>query len=112
MGISIRQLAPTVAGEVSGVDCGRPLSPHAVAAIHAAMAKYAVLVFREQPLTDEEQLRFTRHFGDLEQTHGGTPGNIHFRTDEEVRRLRPGIKDFSNIGPTGEPLSTASRAAV
>ena len=113
MGISIRQLAPTFADEVSGVDCRRPLSPDAVAAIHAGMAKYAVLVFREQPLTDEEQreqLRFTRYFGDLEQTRGSTPGNIHFRTDKEVRKLRPGIKDFSNIGPTGEPLSTDSRA--
>lgn len=108
MGISIRQLAPTFAGEVSGVDCRRLLSPEAVAAIHAGMAKYAGLVFREQPLTDEGQLRFTRYFG--EHTRGGTPGNIHFLTDEEVRKLRPGIKDFSNIGPTGEPLSTESRA--
>jgi hypothetical protein len=34
--ISIRQLAPTFAGEVTGVDCRRPLSPDQVAAIHAA----------------------------------------------------------------------------
>ena len=70
------------------------------------MAEYAVLVFRDQPLTDEEQLRFTLHFGELEETRGGTPGHIHFRTDREVRKLGPGIKDFSNVGPAGEPLST------
>jgi alpha-ketoglutarate-dependent 2,4-dichlorophenoxyacetate dioxygenase len=74
------------------------------------MAEYAVLVFRDQPLTDEEQLRFTLHFGELEETRGGTPGHIHFRTDREVRKLGPGIKDFSNVGPAGEPLSTDSRA--
>lgn len=110
MGISIRQLAPTFAGEVSGVDCRRPLSPDEVAAIHASMAEYAVLVFRGQKLTDAEQLRFTLHFGELEETRGGTPGNIHFRTDAEVRTLGAGIKDFSNIGPGGEPISTGSRA--
>ncbi len=109
MGISIRQLAPTFAGEVTGVDCRRPLSPETVAAIHAGMAEYAVLVFRDQALTDEEQLRFTLHLGELEETRGGTPGNIHFRTDQETRKLGSGIKDFSNVGPGG-PLSTDSRA--
>jgi alpha-ketoglutarate-dependent 2,4-dichlorophenoxyacetate dioxygenase len=110
LGISIRQLARTFVGEVTGVDCRRPLSPDQVAAIHVGMAEYAVLVFRDQPLTDEEQLRFTLHFGELEETRGGTPGHIHFRTDREVRKLGPGIKDFSNVGPAGEPLSTDSRA--
>jgi alpha-ketoglutarate-dependent 2,4-dichlorophenoxyacetate dioxygenase len=105
----ITQLAPTFAGEVTGVDCRKPLTPDEVAAIHAGMTEYAVLVFRDQKLTDEEQLRFTLHFGELEETRGGTPGNIHFRTDREVRRLGPAIKDFSNVGPAG-PLSTSSRA--
>lgn len=110
MALSIRQLAPTFAGEVTGVDCREPLSAEQVAAIHAGLAEYAVLVFRDQPLTDEQQLRFTLHFGELEQTRGGTPGNIHFRTDREVRKLGLGIKDFSNVGPGGEPLSTDGRA--
>jgi hypothetical protein len=69
LGISIRRLAPTFAGEVTGVDCRRPQSPHQVAAIHAGMAEYAVLVFRDQPLTDEEQLRFTPLFGEFEGIH-------------------------------------------
>jgi len=110
LAVSIRQLAPTFAGEMSGVACGKPLSPDQVAAIHAGMAEYAVLVFRDQPLTDEEQLRFTLHFGELEETQGGTPGRIHFRTEREARQLGRGIRDFSNVGPSGEPLSTDSRA--
>jgi alpha-ketoglutarate-dependent 2,4-dichlorophenoxyacetate dioxygenase len=110
LGISIRQLAPSFAGEVTGIDCRMPLSPEAVAAIHVGMAECAVLVFRDQPLSDEEQLRFTLYFGELEETRGGTPGNIHFRTDHEVRRLGRGIKDFSNVDATGAPLATHSRA--
>jgi hypothetical protein len=91
LAISIRQLVPAVAGEVRGIDCRRPLSPDRIAVIHAAMAEYAILVFRDQPLTDAEQLRFTPHFGELEETRGGTSGHIHFRTDREARRLGPRI---------------------
>ena len=74
---------------LSSFDCRVPLSLEQVAAIHASMTQYAVLVFRDQALTDEEQLRFTLQFGDLEETRGGTPGRIHFRTDREVRQLCP-----------------------
>ena len=112
MGILIKQLGHAFAGEVTGVDCRQPLSSDEVAAIHAGMGQYAVLVFRDQQLSDEEQLRFTLHFGAIERTRGGTPGHIHFRTDREVRKLGPSIRDFSNIDASGKPLSTDSRAYV
>jgi alpha-ketoglutarate-dependent 2,4-dichlorophenoxyacetate dioxygenase len=110
LSISIRQLRDGFAGEVTGVDCRKVLSPEIVAAIHAGMNEHAVLVFRDQELADEQQLQFTLRFGALEETRGGTPGHIHFRTDREVRRLGRGIKDFSNVGPSGETLTTDSRA--
>src|SRR5207302_4450780 len=91
-------------------DCRKPLSSEDVAEIHAGMNDYAVLVFRDQKLSDEEQLRFTLHFGALEETRGGTPGPIHFRTDREVRKLGPNIKDFSYIDASGKPLASDSRA--
>lgn len=72
MALSIRQPALTVAGEAMGADCREPLSADQVAAIHSGMAECAVLVFRDQPLTDEEQLCFTLHLGALEETRGGT----------------------------------------
>ena len=110
----INQTAPArfFAGEVTGVDCRKPLSSEEVTAIHAGMAEYAVLVFRDQKVSDDEQLQFTLHFGELEQTRGGTPGPIHFRKDREIRKLGPGIRDFSNVDASGKPLSTDSRAYV
>jgi alpha-ketoglutarate-dependent 2,4-dichlorophenoxyacetate dioxygenase len=110
MAVSIRQLTPVFAGEVTGVDCRWPLTPAGVAAIHSGMDQYAVLVFRDQPLSDEEQLRFTLNFGEIEKTRGGTPGHIHFRTDQEVRKLGSSIIDFSNVDPSNKPLPTDSRA--
>src|SRR3984957_13612874 len=110
MGISIKRLTPVFAGEVTGVDCKKPLSPDEVVAIHAGMNEYAILVFRDQKLTDEAQLQFTLHFGEIEKSRGGTPGHIHFRIDDEARKLGAIIVDFSNMAPSGQTLSRDSRA--
>jgi alpha-ketoglutarate-dependent 2,4-dichlorophenoxyacetate dioxygenase len=61
--VSFRQVGPCLAAEVSGMDLTRPLSPEEVGAVHAGMDRYAVLVFHDQPLTDEQQLGFTRSLG-------------------------------------------------
>ena len=52
MPVSIRQIHPVFVGEVSGIDIGKPLTPQDVAAIEAGMDKYAVLLFRNQDVTD------------------------------------------------------------
>ncbi len=104
MPISIRPLTPVFAGEVAGIDCRRPLDPDEVAAIDAGMDRYAVLVFRDQPLRDEQQLAFTRQFGALENY--ATPG--HIRRSQE-QRLGPGIADFSNLDKDGNILSPEDR---
>ena len=104
MPVSIRPLHPVFVGEVAGVDCRQPLSPAEVAAIDAGMDEYAVLVFREQDLTDAEQISFTRHFGELESY--ATPG--HIRKQEE-QRLGPGMADFSNLDKDGRIMSAEDR---
>src|SRR5438105_11335047 len=104
MPIAIRPLAPVFAGEVSGVDCRRPLGADDIAAIEAGMDRYAVLVFRDQPLTDEQQIVFTRQFGELENY--ATPGHIRKRQEQ---RLGPGIADFSNLDKDGNIMSAEDR---
>ena len=51
MPLTIRQIHPVFVGEVTGVDCRKPLSREEVAAIHAGMEQYAVLVLRDQNIT-------------------------------------------------------------
>ena len=104
MPVSIRPLHPVFVGEVARVDCHGPLSGAEVAAIEAGMDQYAVLVFREQNITDEEQLAFTRYFGEIESY--STPG--HIRRHEE-QRLGPGIADFSNLDKDGRIMSAEDR---
>ena len=52
-----------IGAEVDGVDLSSPLSPADRDAIHAALLTHLVLFFRAQPLTEEGQLAFARHFG-------------------------------------------------
>jgi alpha-ketoglutarate-dependent 2,4-dichlorophenoxyacetate dioxygenase len=104
MAVSIRPLHSAFAGEVEGVDCREPLSAEAVTAVEAGMDQYAVLVFRDQRLDDDEQISFTRHFGELENYN--TPGHVRKREDH---RLGPGIADFSNLDKHGNIMSAEDR---
>jgi alpha-ketoglutarate-dependent 2,4-dichlorophenoxyacetate dioxygenase len=63
MSVSIRQIHPVFVGEVAGVDLSNPLSRDEVAAIEAGMDRYAVLVFHDQKISDEQQMAFSRNFG-------------------------------------------------
>lgn len=104
MSLSMDALCNDFGAEVSGVDCSAPLSSGDAVAIEAGMDRYAVLVFRNQSLTDEQQIAFTRQFGRLEKYE--TPGDIRKPTD---RRLGPGIADFSNLTPAGGIMSADDR---
>jgi alpha-ketoglutarate-dependent 2,4-dichlorophenoxyacetate dioxygenase len=64
--LDLRPLHPLFAAEASGIELRRPLAPETVRGIERAMDQYAVLVFRDQPLTQEEQLAFAKSFGPLD----------------------------------------------
>jgi alpha-ketoglutarate-dependent 2,4-dichlorophenoxyacetate dioxygenase len=89
--------------EVSGIDLRAPLDAGAAAAIHAAMDRYAVLVFRDQPLTDEGQIAFTKSLGKIELN---TANNV---TRLDQRRLGIEMSDISNLDQQGNLLARDDR---
>jgi len=91
MALTFRQIGPCFAAEVEGLDLTRPLSPDEVAAVHAGMDRYAVLVFHDQKLDDEQQLAFTRLLGDIEHAIGTS-----LRAPDELR-LPTTFADVSNL---------------
>jgi alpha-ketoglutarate-dependent 2,4-dichlorophenoxyacetate dioxygenase len=91
MPVKTRQIGPCFAAEVEGVDLIQPLSRDDVAAIHAGMDEYAVLVFHDQPLDDERQLAFSRSLGELEHAIGTS-----LRAPEDYR-LPTTFADVSNL---------------
>src|SRR5450432_3009436 len=103
MTVTIRRLHDLFVAEVSGVDLTRPVAPEDVAAIEAAIAEHAVLVFRDQRITDDQQLAFSRYFGDLEETRGtgiSKPGE---------QRLHPAFADVSNLDTDNTILARDNR---
>ena len=106
MAIVIRQIHPVFVGGVSGVDLRRPLAPDEAAAIEEGMDRYAVLVFHDQNITDEQQIAFSRNFGEIENSAGGTVTRAH------EKRLNPLMNDVSNLGKDHKPLGRDDRARL
>jgi len=102
MNLWIRPLHPRFVGDVSGVDMRRPPDPGMIAAIEAAADTYAVLVFRDQRITDEQHVAFSRAFGRLETTiKAYRPG---FKG-----RLDPHVADISNLDENNTILAANDR---
>jgi alpha-ketoglutarate-dependent 2,4-dichlorophenoxyacetate dioxygenase len=105
MTIAIRQLHPLFVGEVSGVDLRSPPAPDTFRAIAGALDRFAVLVFRKQPLEDEQQIAFSRLFGPLETSIGT------IRKDRK-QRLRGELADISNLDENSGVRAAGDRFRV
>lgn len=71
VGLAITPLQPTIGAEIAGIDLSRPITPAQRAAIRAAVVKYKVVFFRDQPLTNDQHAAFAAEFGPL-YTHPST----------------------------------------
>ena len=73
MAVTVRPLNAAVGAEVSGVDLSR-LNDAEFAPIEQAWNRYGALLFRDQHITDDDLLAFSRRFGELDpppiQEHG------------------------------------------
>jgi alpha-ketoglutarate-dependent 2,4-dichlorophenoxyacetate dioxygenase len=103
MALSFRQLTPCFAAEVSPVDLRAVHDAETLAAIRAGMDEYAVLVFHDQPFTDEEHLAFARRLD----------GELHTKTGSRVlvksRLGNEAVGDISNLGEDGEITQSGDR---
>ncbi len=93
---------PHFAGVVSGIDLTRRLADAEVAAIHAGMDRFGVLVFHEQRLDDETQVAFSRQLGPLEHATGDIQA-------PQERRVSIDLNDISNLDKHGELLPRDDR---
>jgi len=103
MAIEVIPLHPTLGAEVRGVDLTRAVPPEVFAEIEAAFNRHGILVFPEQPVTDEQQLAFSRLFGPLEVNPNYAGAKM---------RLRQDIADISNLDAEGRVLARDDRRNV
>lgn len=64
--LKIKPIHEYFAAEIEGLDLKKPIDDAEVLAFNAAIGKYAVLVFKKQSLTYQQQIAFTENFGDLD----------------------------------------------
>ena len=91
------------AAEVTGIDLTTPVSDDAMKAIESGMDRHAVLVFRDQALTDDTQRAFTRRIGPLEAATGG---HVTALAD---RRLPVDMQDASNLDKNNQTFARDDR---
>jgi alpha-ketoglutarate-dependent taurine dioxygenase len=87
----IRRAGGRIGAEVLGVDLKSDLDAGIVAEINGALLEHKALVFRNQHLDDEQQIRFASRFGQLTGAHptvpsvAGQPNVLPVDGDEGVR---------------------------
>ncbi|MGE0223158.1 MAG: TauD/TfdA dioxygenase family protein [Acetobacteraceae bacterium] len=90
--VTIRPLSPGIAAEVIGLDLRTPLQPSVIRLIQDAFVRYHVLCFREQHLSPDEQIAFSKQFGTLER-----------HTVRNRGTGNPLVHTVSNLGADGKP---------
>ena len=84
-----KKVAVHLGAEVSGIDLRQPLDERAQQALRDALVEHEILVFRDQDISVEDQMRFGRYFGDL---------SVHpiARHDENIPELQIFDNDENN----------------
>lgn len=103
MALRFRALHPTFVAEVSPIDLRQVHDAETLAEIRAGMDAHAILVFRNQPFTDEEQLAFAQRLD----------GQLHAKTGTAAlglnRLANDALVDISNLDERGEITAADNR---
>lgn len=67
--ISFRPLTPITGAEVDGADLAADLEPEVIARLRDGLLRYKVLVFRDQPISDAQQVALTDALGGATAAH-------------------------------------------
>jgi alpha-ketoglutarate-dependent 2,4-dichlorophenoxyacetate dioxygenase len=102
MAITVYPVTPSFAAEIGDVDLSGQIETADLLAIKQAFAKYAVLIFPDQHLAQDQHLDFARQFGPLETTIAVYRGDAPLRVRKE-------FADVSNLNHDNELWGKESR---
>ena len=94
--IEIKPLTGAIGAELLGPDLSKKLSPELIQEIRNNLLKYGVIFFRDQDLTPEQHLNFSKMFGSLviNPVYGSVDGY------PEIMPVIKDVEDKYNIGDT------------
>ena len=102
MAVTVCPITPNFATEVGDIDLSRHIEAADLEAVKEAFARYAVLIFPDQHLSQDQHLDFARHFGPLETT-------IALHRKDEPLRIRQEFADVSNLNSKSDVWGKESR---
>ena len=109
MSLAVEKMHPLIGAKVRGVDFRRPMSAHLMAELNRIWMENLVLIFPNQPVTDEEHVEATRAFGEPEVFHQNI---IKSRKVPEIFRVS-NVDDDGNLmmpeHPTMQQLGSARK---
>lgn len=97
MSIDVRPTGAAAGAEIFGADLAKGLDSAGFAPIQAALDTHGVIVLRDQKITPEQQIAFSRHFGELD---------VNFNAKRFGVSGSPEIYIISNIVENGQPTGT------
>ena len=89
--LAVKPFGGALGAEISGLDLRDAVSDAQFAVVLEAFLKHHVLVFRKQPINDEQHLAFAARFGELE-------GHINKSTHH---KKHANVQVFSNVNADG-----------
>lgn len=98
--LQIQPLHASFGVEIGGVDLRQPLDSGTWAQIWDAFNDRSLLVFHDQPLNDEEQMRLSKRFGPLETT---------IKTLGGEDRLHPNLVELANVDEEGRLMDWSDK---
>ena len=101
--ISVTKLHPLIGAEIGGVDLSRPLEPETVRQIKNAWHEHAVLLFRGQRLSEDDQRRFASYFGPVAKRVPPKPGAPGANTSPEWDDM---MMVSDKVDADGKPLGS------
>jgi alpha-ketoglutarate-dependent 2,4-dichlorophenoxyacetate dioxygenase len=90
MAMTVYPVTPTFVAEIGDADLSGQIDTANLMLIKEAFAKYAVLIFPDQHLSQDQHLDFARNFGPLETTIGAYRNEVPLRLPKE-------LTDVSNL---------------
>jgi len=96
----LEPLSPVLGASVTGLDLRQPLAQDTKRAVYDAFIRYHVLCFREQHLSEDEQIAFTEQFGTLERHVASNRGPSN-----------PLVHIATNLGADGKPSGKVASTA-
>jgi len=95
MPITVTPLSDALGAAITGIDLSQEVDAETVAAIKKAWLDNIIIVFPGQNITDDEQEKFCRNFGELELV----------RTTTSIDKDHPSIMMITNVKDSGKPTA-------